>query len=105
MTISYRNSAIRFDSAQVTEGARLQRMDMDPEQWQNILDVIPDVRDGLTRTERLILYLIHETQKERGGRNVPTVMLYGRVLEYVDMSEAELHVYLDRLGVRGDGTP
>lgn len=66
--------------------------------------ILPDVRDGLTRTERLILYLIHETQKERGGRNVPTVMLYGRVLEYVDMSEAELHVYLDRLGVRGDGT-
>jgi len=77
---------------------------MSPEEWQTVLDVIPDVRDGLTRTERLILYLIHETQKERGGRNVPTVMLYGRVLEYVDMSEAELHVYLDRLGVRGDGT-
>ncbi|MGO1692882.1 MAG: hypothetical protein ACTHY7_07655 [Marinobacter sp.] len=80
-------------------------MGMDPEQWLSALDVIPDVRDGLTRTERLILYLIHETQKERGGRNVPTVMLYGRVLEYVDMSEAELHVYLDRMGVRGDGTP
>ncbi|WP_417501831.1 hypothetical protein [Marinobacter sp.] len=77
---------------------------MGPEEWPQVLDVIPDVRDGLTRTERLILYLIHETQKERGGRNVPTVMLYGRVLEYVDMSEAELHVYLDRLGVRGDGT-
>lgn len=77
---------------------------MDSEQWQSILEVIPDVRDGLTRTERLILYVIHETQKELGGRNVPTVMLYGRVLEYVDMSEAELHVYLDRLGVRGDGT-
>ncbi|SOB77002.1 hypothetical protein SAMN04488490_2752 [Marinobacter sp. LV10R510-11A] len=77
---------------------------MSPEEWKTVLDVIPDVRDGLTRTERLILYLIHETQKERGGRNVPTVMLYGRVLEYVDMSEAELHVYLDRLGVRGDGT-
>lgn len=69
----------------------------------SIQEVIPDVRDGLTRTERLILYLVHETRKERGGRNVPTVMLYGRVLEYVDMSEAELHVYLDRLGVRGDG--
>ncbi|WP_417543629.1 hypothetical protein [Marinobacter sp.] len=77
---------------------------MDPEQWQSVLDIIPDVRDGLTRTERLILYLIQETQKERNGLNVPTVMLYGRVLEYVDMSEAELHVYLDRLGVRGDGT-
>ncbi|MDN6319760.1 MAG: hypothetical protein ACTHYN_04325 [Marinobacter sp.] len=77
---------------------------MSPEEWQAVLEVIPDVRDGLTRTERLILYVIHETRKELNGRNVPTVMLYGRVLEYVDMSEAELHVYLDRLGVRGDGT-
>ncbi|GGE66109.1 hypothetical protein GCM10011533_18020 [Streptosporangium jomthongense] len=67
-------------------------------------NALPDARDGLTRTERLVLYLIHDIQKERNGRNVPTVMLYGRVLEYVDMSEAELHVYLDRLGVRGDGT-
>ncbi len=76
---------------------------MTPEQWQTVLDTIPDVRDGLTRTERLILYLIHQTQRELQGRNVPTAMLYGRVLEYVDMSEAELHVYLDRLGVKGDG--
>lgn len=76
---------------------------MTPEQWQTVLDTIPDVRDGLTRTERLILYLIHQTQRELKGRNVPTAMLYGRVLEYVDMSEAELHVHLDRLGVKGDG--
>lgn len=69
-----------------------------------ILEAIPDVRDGLTRTERLILYVLNETQQERGGRNVPTVMLYGRVLEYVNISEEELHLYLDRLGVRGDGT-
>lgn len=30
-------------------------------------------------------------------------MLYGRVLEYVDMSEAELHLYLNGVGVKGDG--
>ncbi|WP_297796159.1 hypothetical protein [uncultured Marinobacter sp.] len=65
--------------------------------------IIPDVRDGLTRTERIILYVLHETQRELNGRNVPTVMLYGRVLEYVNISEEELHVYLDRLGVKGDG--
>lgn len=76
---------------------------MTDDEWQTVLDTIPDVRDGLTRTERLILYVIHETQRELNGRNVPTAMLYGRVLEYVDMSEAELHVYLDRLGVKGDG--
>jgi hypothetical protein len=30
-------------------------------------------------------------------------MLHGRVLEYVDISEAELRLYLDRLGVKGGG--
>ncbi|WP_273203831.1 hypothetical protein [Marinobacter subterrani] len=75
----------------------------DPDRLQTLLDVIPDVRDGLTRTERIVLYVLRETQRERNGRNVPTAMLYGRVLEYVDMSEAELHLYLDRLGVKGDG--
>ena len=54
-----------------------------------LLEVIPDVRDGLTRTERIILYVLQETQRELNGRNVPTAMLYGRVLEYVDMSEAD----------------
>lgn len=68
-----------------------------------LLETIPDVRDGLTRTERVILYVLRETQWELGGRNVPTAMLYGRVLEYADMSERELHLYLDRLGVKGDG--
>ncbi|EMP57280.1 hypothetical protein MSNKSG1_01618 [Marinobacter santoriniensis NKSG1] len=68
-----------------------------------VLEAIPDVRDGLTRTERIILYVLNETQKELNGRNVPTVMLYGRVLEYVNISEEELHLYLDRLGVKGDG--
>lgn len=71
--------------------------------YNAMLEVIPDVRDGLTRTERTILYVLQETQRELNGRNVPTVMLYGRVLEYVNISEEELHVYLDRLGVKGDG--
>ncbi|MGM0953648.1 MAG: hypothetical protein ACQEW7_11805 [Pseudomonadota bacterium] len=68
-----------------------------------INEVIPDARDGLTKTERTILYVLRETQNERGGRYVPTAMLYGRVVEYVNISEEELHLYLDRLGVRGDG--
>ena len=75
-----------------------------PDHVSALPDVIPDVRDGLTRTERIILYVLRETQRELNGRNVPTAMLYGRVLEYVDMSEADLHLYLDRLGVKGDGT-
>lgn len=67
---------------------------------REILENIPDVRDGLTRTERIILYVLNETQRELNGRSVPTVMLYGRVVEHVNLTEAELHVYLDRLGVR-----
>jgi len=63
----------------------------------NELDNLPDVRDGLTRKERIVLYCINQLQKERGGRNAPTVMLYGRVLEFVEMSENELQMILQRL--------
>ena len=64
---------------------------------KNIDDITPDVRDGLTRKERIVLYCIHQAQKEFNGRNVPTATLYGRVLEYVDMSEQELQGILQRL--------
>lgn len=63
----------------------------------NDFDNLPDVRDGLTRKERIVLYCIHELQKERGGRNAPTVMLYGRVLEHINISEQELQQILQRL--------
>lgn len=62
-------------------------------------DRIPDARDGLTRIERIVLYVLWQTQRERGGRDVPTAMLYGRVLEYVDISEDELQACLRHLGV------
>jgi len=64
---------------------------------------MPDVRDGLSRKERIVLYCIHQLQKERGGRNAPTVMLYGRVLEHVDMSENELQLILQRLSNANQG--
>ena len=57
---------------------------------------IPDVRDGLTRKERVVLYCLDQCQKERNGRYVPTVMLYGRVVEHIDMSETELQFILQR---------
>jgi hypothetical protein len=63
-------------------------------------DGIPDVRDGLTREERVVLYVLHETQKERGDRNVPTAMLWGRVCEYFYISPDELSEMLARLGAR-----
>ncbi len=65
------------------------------------LDRIPDVRDGLTRLERVILWQIGVTQRERGGRNVPTAMLYGRVVEHVDVSVEEFQRVLARLVGRG----
>lgn len=61
------------------------------------LDNLPDVRDGLSRKERIVLYCIQQIQKELGGRNAPTAMLYGRVVEYVDMSEDELQAILQHL--------
>lgn len=64
-------------------------------------DRLPDVRDGLTRLERIILHVLAETERERGGANVPTAMLYGRVVERIDVSEAEFVATLQRLlGVR-----
>ncbi len=61
-------------------------------------DNIPDVRDGLTRKERIVLYVLHQTQKERGDHNVPTPMLWGRVCEYFYISPEELSRMLARLG-------
>lgn len=61
------------------------------------LDQLPDVRDGLSRNERVVLYCIDQIQKERAGRNVPTAILYGRVVEHVNISEDELQHILQRL--------
>jgi hypothetical protein len=63
-----------------------------------VRDFLPDVRDGLTRRERIVLHVLHETQKERGGRNVPTTMLWGRVCEHFDISPEDLSAMLARLG-------
>ena len=64
------------------------------------IDDIPDIRDGLTRRERVVLWVLSETQKERSGRNVPTAMLYGRVCEHIDITPEELSAMLARLGAR-----
>lgn len=61
-------------------------------------DVLPDVRDGLTRVERVVLTTLAACQAELNGRQVSTAMLFGRVLEQVDLTEAELHAVLARLG-------
>jgi hypothetical protein len=61
---------------------------------------LPDVRDGLTREERVVLYVLHQAQQERGDRNVPTAMLWGRVCEHFYISPEELSQMLARLGAR-----
>ena len=67
--------------------------------------LLPDVRDGLTRAQRIVMYEIYKAQKESGRAFVPTVMLYGRVVEHLNISEAELHAILQSLGVMGDAPP
>ena len=64
----------------------------------SVYDELPDVRDGLTRLQRVVLYVLDKTRKELGREYVPTVMLYGRVLEHVNISEAELYDILNSLG-------
>ena len=61
------------------------------------LDSLPDVRDGLTKTERIVLYCIDQIQKETGRKSVPTIMLYGRVVEHINISEQEFQQVLQRL--------
>jgi hypothetical protein len=63
-------------------------------------DYVPDMRDGLTRQERIVLRVLHEIQKERGDRNVPSAMVWGRVCEHFYISPEDLSSMLARLGAR-----
>lgn len=63
---------------------------------------LPDARDGLTRLERVILWQLREAQRELERDSVPTALLYGRVVEHVDVSVDEFQRTLARLvGVSG----
>ena len=64
---------------------------------------IPDIRDGLTREERVVLHVLSQVQRERGDRNVPTAQLWGRVCEHFYISPADLSAMLARLGARKPG--
>ncbi len=60
---------------------------------------LPDVRDGLTRLQRIILFELDKAQKEPWlqGRTVPTPLLYGRVVEHLDVSEEDFMTALRQL--------
>ena len=60
-------------------------------------DYLPDVADSLTHRERVVLWCLKVLQEERGGRNVPTGMLYGSVVEHVNMSVEEMQSILVQL--------
>jgi hypothetical protein len=59
---------------------------------------IPDVRDGLTRAERVVLWCLRELSHPDEVRSVPTAMLYGAVIEHIDISQAELMAIIRKLG-------
>jgi hypothetical protein len=59
--------------------------------------VLRDARDGLTRLERIILWQLHEAQKELGRDSVPTALLYGRVVEHINVTVEEFQRTLQRL--------
>ena len=63
-------------------------------------DVLPDVRDGLSRVERTVLVTLAKLQAERGGRSVSTIELWGRLVEELDLSQEELQRILSRLNGR-----
>lgn len=60
-------------------------------------DVIPDVRDGLTRPERIVVHHLHSLQRERPGRYIATAELFGRVVEDLDITQERLQLILRRL--------
>jgi len=63
---------------------------------------VPDVRDGLTRLQRIVLWELERARRETGREWIPTVMLYGRVVEHLPITEAELQQVLRSLGVQGE---
>lgn len=58
---------------------------------------LPDVRDGLTRTERVVLVALQKLTAERNGRSVSAMELYGRLTEELDITQREFQAILARL--------
>ena len=65
--------------------------------FPELSELLPDARDGLNHKERVVLYCLMQTQKEFKDRDVPTITLYGRVLEHIDMGEAEFQRILAKM--------
>ncbi len=57
---------------------------------------LPDVRDGLSHRERIVLWCLFELRKERGDRRIAAGLLYGSGVEHVNMSIEERSSILGR---------
>ena len=57
---------------------------------------LPDARDGLTHRERIVLWCLYELQEEHGDKQISTGLLYGSVVEYVNISVEDLKSILVR---------
>jgi hypothetical protein len=79
-TTAIHRTKFRVDSA----GGDLHMSPHDPR------DCFPDVRDGLTHRERIVLQCLHALQQECGRRNIPTGMLHGSVVEHAYMNVEEI---------------
>ena len=64
----------------------------------SLKQVLPDARDGLTEKERIILYCLQQLQNELSREFVPSIMLYGRVCEFIDITERDLQSVLQAIG-------
>ena len=64
----------------------------------SLKQTLPDARDGLTEKERIILYCLNQLQSELKREFVPTIMLYGRVCEFIDVTERDLQSVLQAFG-------
>ena len=76
---------------------------MNDDPTQTPIADLPDVRDGLTREQRVILHELYRAQKESVGRGIPTLMLYGRVCEKISISKQRFKELLAELV--GQGQP
>jgi hypothetical protein len=85
------------ESGTATGISAIMRELSEPTEPSELSELLPDARDGLNRKERTVLYCLMQTQKEFRDRNVPTITLYGRVLEHIDMGEAEFQHILAKM--------
>lgn len=59
----------------------------------------------MTRLDRIVLDELRRAAAELGRESVPTILLYGRVVERIDVSMADLQAALQRLGASGNMRP